>query len=159
MDTDGDELTDYDEIKIYSTNPNDPDTDGDGINDGGEVEFWGYDWDMDFDNDGIINLLDSDADGDGFSDGTEKDEGFDPGDPNSNPAFPLEIGEVSVNHNWKWVEFNGTFIDPVVAAKPLSYNGRDPAVLRIRNVDSRGFDICVQEWDCLDGTHTTEKEY
>jgi hypothetical protein len=47
------------------------------------VEFWGYDWDMDFDNDGIINILDSDSDNDGFSDGAEKAEGFDPGDPNS----------------------------------------------------------------------------
>jgi hypothetical protein len=81
--TDKDGLTDYDEINIYRTNPNDPDTDGDGINDGDEVEFWGYDWDMDFDNDGIINLLDPDSDNDGFSDGAEKAEGFDPGDPNS----------------------------------------------------------------------------
>ncbi|MDL1987619.1 MAG: hypothetical protein LWX08_08160, partial [Deltaproteobacteria bacterium] len=83
-------------------------------------------------------------------------EGFDPGDPNSNPAFPLEIGEVSVDHNWKRVEFNDTFIDPVVVANPLSYNGGDPAVLRIRNVESTGFDIRVQEWNYLDGTHTTE---
>jgi hypothetical protein len=81
--TDEDGLTDDDEINIYGTNPNDPDTDGDGINDGDEVEFWGYDWDMDFDNDGIINILDSDSDNDGFSDGAEKAEGFDPGDPNS----------------------------------------------------------------------------
>ncbi|MEA1901053.1 MAG: fibronectin type III domain-containing protein [Thermodesulfobacteriota bacterium] len=156
IDTDGDGLTDDDEINIYGTNPNDPDTDVDGINDGDEVEFWGYDWDMDFDNDGTINLLDPDSDNDGFSDGTEKAEGSDPGDPNSNPAFPLEIGEVSVDHNWKRVVLNDTFIDPVVVANPLSYNGSDPAVLRIRNVDSRGFDIRVQEWDYLDGGHATE---
>ncbi|MDL1964173.1 MAG: fibronectin type III domain-containing protein [Deltaproteobacteria bacterium] len=68
----------------------------------------------------------------------------------------VEIGEVGVDHNWKWVEFNDTFIDPVVVANPLSYNGGDPAVLRIRNVDSRGFDIRVQKWDYLNGTHTTE---
>ncbi|NOR59358.1 MAG: fibronectin type III domain-containing protein [Methanosarcinales archaeon] len=154
--TDEDGLTDYDEINIYRTNPNDPDTDGDGINDGNEVKFWGYDWDMDFDNDGTINLLDPDSDNDGFSDGTEKAEGSDPGDPNSNPAFPLEIGEVSVDHNWKRVAFNDTFIDPVVVANPLSYNGGDPAVLRIRNVDNTGFDIRVQEWDYLDGIHAEE---
>ncbi|MDL1981652.1 MAG: hypothetical protein LWX02_09340 [Deltaproteobacteria bacterium] len=34
--TDEDGLTDDDEINIYGTNPNDPDTDGDGINDGDE---------------------------------------------------------------------------------------------------------------------------
>jgi len=156
IDTDKDGLIDDDEINIYGTDPNNPDTDGDGINDGDEVKFWGYDWDKDFDNDGIINLLDPDSDNDGFSDGAEKDEGFDPGDPNSNPAFPLEIGEVSVDHNWKRVAFNDTFIDPVVVANPLSYNGGNPAVLRIRNVESTGFDIRVQEWDYLDGAHTTE---
>ena len=68
----------------------------------------------------------------------------------------VEIGEVSVDHNWKRVEFSEAFSDPVVVAKPLSYNGGDPAVLRIRNVDSTGFDIRIQEWDYLDGTHTTE---
>jgi len=156
IDTDKDGLIDDDEINIYGTDPNNPDTGGDGINDGDEVKFWGYDWDKDFDNDGIINLLDPDSDNDGFSDGAEKDEGFDPGDPNSNPAFPLEIGEVSVDHNWKRVAFNDTFIDPVVVANPLSYNGGNPAVLRIRNVESTGFDIRVQEWNYLDGVHTTE---
>jgi hypothetical protein len=73
-----------------------------------------------------------------------------------NVEIGVEIGEVSVDHNWKWVEFNNTFIDPVVVAKPLSYNGGDPAVLRIQNVDSTGFDIRIQEWDYLDGTHATE---
>jgi len=37
VDTDSDGLTDYDEINIYGTKPNNPDTDGDGINDGDEV--------------------------------------------------------------------------------------------------------------------------
>jgi hypothetical protein len=155
-DGDGDGLTNDDEINIYGTNPNDPDTDGDDINDGNEVEFWGYNWDMDFDNDDTINLLDPDSDNDGFSDGTEKAQGFNPGDPSSKPAFPLELGEVSVDHNWKWVEFNDTFIDPVVVAKPLSCNENEPAVLRIQNVDATGFEIRVQEWDYLDGTHSTE---
>lgn len=36
-DTDGDMLSDYDEVMIYKTNPNNPDTDGDGIPDGVEV--------------------------------------------------------------------------------------------------------------------------
>ena len=68
----------------------------------------------------------------------------------------IELGEVSVDHNWKRVEFSEAFSDPVVVAKPLSYNGGDPAVVRIRDVDSTGFEIRVQEWDYLDGTHTTE---
>ncbi len=156
MDTDGDGLTNEDEINIYGTDPNNPDTDGDGINDGDEVEFWGYDWDMDFDNDGIINLLDPDSDNDGFLDGTEKDQGFDPGDPNSKPEFPLETGEVSVDHNWKRVEFSKSFSDPVVVAKPLSCDEDEPAVVRIGYVDATGFEIRVQEWDYLDGIHAEE---
>jgi hypothetical protein len=44
----------------------------------------------------------------------------------------------------------------VVVANPLSYNAGDPAVLRIRNVESTGFDIRVQEWDYLDGIHAEE---
>lgn len=37
-DTDGDGLSDYDELFIYKTNPINPDTDGDGYNDGEEVK-------------------------------------------------------------------------------------------------------------------------
>ena len=73
-----------------------------------------------------------------------------------NVEIGVEIGEVSVDHNWKWVEFNDMFIDPVVVANSLSYNGGDPAVVRIQNVDSTGFYIRIQEWDYLDGTHTAE---
>ncbi len=54
------------------------------------------------------------------------------------------------------MEFNDPFIDPVVAAKPLSHNEGDQAVLRIKDVDSTGFDIRIQEWDYIDGTHITE---
>jgi len=68
----------------------------------------------------------------------------------------IEIGEVSVDHNWKWVEFSETFSDPVVVAKPLSCNEDEPAVVRIGNVDATGFEIRVQEWDYLDGIHTEE---
>ena len=57
----------------------------------------------------------------------------------------LEIGEVSVDQNWKRVEFGGSFQDPIVVAKSLSCNGGDPAVVRIRNVDATGFEIRVQE--------------
>jgi len=57
IDIDEDGLTDYDEINIYRTNPNNPDTDGDGINDGNEVKFWGDNWDVNFDKDDTISGL------------------------------------------------------------------------------------------------------
>ena len=156
-DTDGDGVPDDDEVNIYSTDPNRADTDGDGINDGDELAFWEADWDVDYDSDGLINVLDADSDNDGFSDGVETDAGFDPADPESKPELPfLETGEVSVDHDWKRVEFSETFQDPVVVARSLSCNEGDPAVARIRNVDANGFEIRVQEWDYLDGIHAEE---
>lgn len=59
VDTDGDGLTDDDEINLYGTNPLNADTDGDGLNDGVEV------------NEHFTDPLNADTDGDGLSDGDE----------------------------------------------------------------------------------------
>jgi len=72
------------------------------------------------------------------------------------PSGAIELGEVSVDHNWTRVEFSEAFSDPVVVAKPLSSNEDEPAVVRIGNVDATGFEIRIQEWDYLDGTHAEE---
>ena len=96
LDTDQDGLPDDDETSIYNTDPNNPDTDGDGINDGDELDFWGSDWDMDFDNDGLINLVDPDSDGDGYSDGLEINEGSDPSNPDSIPPLVDPGEEVNI---------------------------------------------------------------
>ena len=58
-DTDGDGLSDYDEIYKYKTDPLNPDTDGDGLSDGDEVLKYKTD------------PLKADTDGDGLSDGDE----------------------------------------------------------------------------------------
>lgn len=156
-DTDGDGMPDYDEIDIYSTDPNMPDTDLDGINDGDEIDFWGNSWNADSDGDEIVNLLDWDSDNDGFSDGWEKDQNSDPSDPGSIPSLlSIEIGEVNVDHTWTTVELQKSFVHPIVIAKSLSLNDDDPAVVRIRNVDSNGFEVRIQEWDYLDGIHGEE---
>lgn len=68
-DTDGDELTDFEEIETYGTNPNNPDTDGDGLSDGFEIDIG-------------TDPLNPDTDGDGIPDGIEDDQGSDPLDPN-----------------------------------------------------------------------------
>jgi large repetitive protein len=66
VDTDGDGLTDAEEMAI-GTSPNDKDTDDDGVNDGAEDNYNG-----DTDGDGIINAKDPDSDNDGLKDGTER---------------------------------------------------------------------------------------
>ncbi|MHA1940005.1 MAG: PKD domain-containing protein, partial [Candidatus Thorarchaeota archaeon] len=69
----------------------------------------------------------------------------------------MEFGEVSVDHNWKQVNFTQAFCNPVVIAKPLSYDGKDPSVVRMRNVDGTGFEIRLQEWNYLNGEHGVEE--
>ncbi|MDW7680634.1 MAG: OmpA family protein [bacterium] len=58
-DTDGDGLSDGDEVNIYKTNPLKADTDGDGLSDGDEVNKY------------MTDPLKADTDGDGLSDGDE----------------------------------------------------------------------------------------
>jgi hypothetical protein len=96
-DSDGDGLTDEQEIDIYHTDPLNADSDGDGFNDGLEIAS-GYsprhigkklnevDSDKDFLPDAWeialgTGLLNPDSDGDKFLDGTEVRAGYDPLNP------------------------------------------------------------------------------
>lgn len=84
LDSDGDGLSDGDEVKKYGTDPNDQDTDRDGLSDGDEVKKYGTDPnDQDTDRDGssdgdevLIYRTDPtnpDTDGDGVPDGQDID--------------------------------------------------------------------------------------
>jgi hypothetical protein len=64
-DTDGDGISDGDEVNKFHTNPLNPDTDGDGIPDGLEIKLG-------------TNPLNPDTDGDGIPDGIELKLGLDP---------------------------------------------------------------------------------
>ncbi|MEO1688772.1 MAG: Calx-beta domain-containing protein, partial [Pseudomonadota bacterium] len=57
---------------------------------------------------------------------------------------------------WTQVLFDTAMIDPIVALGPLSANGSHEAAMRVRNVTADGFEVQVDEWDHLDGWHTTE---
>ncbi|MDZ7721532.1 MAG: hypothetical protein U5R06_01590 [candidate division KSB1 bacterium] len=81
-DTDGDGLSDGDEINRWKTNPLRPDSDNDGLNDGNEVHKYKTDpLKTDTDSDGLndgaeVNQyktapLKADSDGDGLNDGPE----------------------------------------------------------------------------------------
>ncbi len=66
LDSDGDGLSDWDEINIYGTDPFKADTDEDGVSDGDEVLIYG------------TNPLETDTDGDGMPDGYEISYGLNP---------------------------------------------------------------------------------
>ena len=68
----------------------------------------------------------------------------------------MEIGEVTINHEWQRIDYDQEFDDPIVVASPLSRNSSDPAIVRIRNVDETGFEIRVQEWDYQNDDHGSE---
>jgi hypothetical protein len=95
-DTDGDGITDDDETDLYGTDPNNADTDNDGIDDGDELAYWQDNWDADFDNDGIINLLDPDSDGDDVTDGEEIELGTDPAEANTPDYALIPQSELSI---------------------------------------------------------------
>ena len=69
---------------------------------------------------------------------------------------PVEMNTITVNHNWKTIFLRKTFVDPIVVAKPASWNDRDPGVVRLRNITPTSFQIRFQEWDYLDGLHADE---
>jgi MYXO-CTERM domain-containing protein len=62
LDTDGEGLTDYQELCILGTSETNPDTDGDSVNDAAETNAGNP---MDTDGDGVIDPLDTDDDNDG----------------------------------------------------------------------------------------------
>jgi hypothetical protein len=143
-DTDGDGLADMAE-QTLGTDPALADSDGDGLSDGDEAQV--HDTDP----------LDADSDGDGVNDAAEIVARTSPHNPIFFPRSPrVESGDVIVDHTWQRVTFQRPFVDPIVVAASLSRNGSNPAVVRLQNVDPTGFDIRVQEWDYLDGTHTSE---
>ena len=102
-DTDDDSLKDGVEVLSFDTNPLDPDTDDDGLNDGDERDYWGTNWNTNYDGDGITNnLLDSDSDNDGLEDGEEVNTyGTDPSDTDSDDDGLEDGDEVTYwGANW-----------------------------------------------------------
>jgi hypothetical protein len=84
-DSDGDGINDHDEKYVYGTDPDNPDSDNDGLPDKEELDLWGEHWSYDFDEDGLINIIDSDNDEDGFYDMEEIQYGVSPFDPTEQP--------------------------------------------------------------------------
>lgn len=88
LDSDGDGLTDNDEVSVHLTDPNKADSDDDGLDDKEEIELESDPLDADTDNDTLqdgievslhlTNPLKKDTDGDTIDDNDELDQGLNP---------------------------------------------------------------------------------
>ncbi|MEZ4930707.1 MAG: hypothetical protein R2788_01075 [Saprospiraceae bacterium] len=67
-----------------------------------------------------------------------------------------EMGTVSINHDWTTINTSRYYKKPVVIIGGLTYNGAQPAIVRVRDVEESSFQVRLQEWDYLDGWHTSE---
>jgi hypothetical protein len=83
-DTDGDGISDGDEVHKYHTNPLNPDTDGDGLSDGDEIRLG-------------TNPLNPDTDGDGIPDGIEVKLGMNPLVPDPTTAVQGHVVDANGN--------------------------------------------------------------
>ena len=90
LDSDSDGLSDADELNIYGTDPNNPDTDGGGIYDGVEVAAGTDPLDPADD----VQFIDSD--GDGLSDAEEAAIGTDPNNPDTDGEGLTDGDEVNI---------------------------------------------------------------
>ncbi|MEM8906565.1 MAG: VCBS repeat-containing protein, partial [Bacteroidota bacterium] len=79
---------------------------------------------------------------------------------NNNGNIIGEAGNLSVaqpdGNTWYRVELQNAYNNPVVVMGPLSFNDAEPATIRVRSVSYNSFEYQIDEWDYLDGTHTTE---
>jgi hypothetical protein len=57
---------------------------------------------------------------------------------------------------WHVVSLENQYLNPVVIMQPSSFVGGQPVTIRLRNVTGSSFEFQMDEWDYLDGAHTTE---
>ena len=118
VDSDGDGLSDQDEIAVHGTDPNLADTDGDGLSDGAEVTFYGTD------------PLSADSDGDTLSDADEiNSHGTNPNLADSDQdglSDPDEINTHQTNPNQADTDQDG-----LTDGSEITVHGTDP-----RNADT-----------------------
>ena len=67
-----------------------------------------------------------------------------------------EYGNLKINHSWTTIEFNRSFIDPVVIIKSTTVNGKQPVHVRIKDVRCHNFTVKLEEWEYSDGIHKFE---
>ena len=68
----------------------------------------------------------------------------------------VSVGAIGIDDDWSTQSLAGDFDEPVAIAKPVSYNGPNPAHVRLSNVGAADFDLRVEEWEYLDDAHLQE---
>ena len=90
---------------------------------------------------------------------TASREGSDDNQPPSNRENA--VGEAgwawNLDHKWQTIQLKHTYENPSIIFGPLSFNGSHESTIRIRNVTGSSFEVRIQEWNFLDGWHTTEQ--
>ncbi len=108
---------------------------------------------------GDSDTTDTGDTGDG-SDGPDDNDGADSGDAAEAETIRLELGvETVLQRNsdaWHTVSFENEIDDAVVIMGPVSFNGGQGAMARVRNVTSTGFEYQIEEWEFRDGWHKEE---
>ena len=78
----------------------------------------------------------------------------------SGSAYVFEVfgflDHVEVDDDFRTVALPATFADPVVIAGPPTFHGKEPGVVRLRQVTGDSFQARFQEWPYLDGVHLRE---
>ncbi|MBT9311752.1 G8 domain-containing protein [Leptothoe kymatousa] len=67
-----------------------------------------------------------------------------------------EYDTLRINHQWQTVSLDYDYDNPVVIVSDPSLRGKDPAVVRIKNVTDDTFQLRLQEPTYKDGRHTKE---
>ncbi len=68
-----------------------------------------------------------------------------------------ETGTISnLTHTARTINLSRNYVNPVVFAQPLSYNGSAPAAVRLDNITNNSFSVSVQEPNNEDGIHAGE---
>lgn len=58
--------------------------------------------------------------------------------------------------DWKTLSFSRNYTNPVVLMEMTTFNGGQPAHLRLKSVSTSSVKYQIEEWDYLDGGHATE---
>ncbi|MEM1171882.1 MAG: calcium-binding protein [Cyanobacteria bacterium P01_H01_bin.35] len=80
-------------------------------------------------------------------------------DPSTDIIYTVaEYGTIDgLDLNWKTINLDNTFVNPVVITSDPTYIGTDPATIRLRNVDGDSFEVAIQEPEYItDNFHAGE---